>query len=112
VNRLTGGRAQIELGSDAATAAAAAQRDTSLQAEALLLFGIIVALAMLVIVGQSIARLASAAADDSPVLRALGSRRGQLVAVALAPGALVAAAGTAARVLRAGWPAGGSRVPP
>jgi len=93
VNRLTGGRAQIELGSDAATAAAAAQRGTSLQAEALLLFGIIVALAMLVIVGQSIARLASTAADDFPVLRALGSRRGQLVAVALAPGALVAGAG-------------------
>ncbi len=58
VNRLTGGRAQFELGSDDATAAAAAERGTSLQALALLLFGIIVALAMLVIVGQSIARLA------------------------------------------------------
>jgi FtsX-like permease family len=95
VNRLTGGRAQIELGSDGATAAAAAQRGTSLQALALLLFGLIVALAMLVIVGQSVARLAYIASDDFPVLRALGSRRGQLAAVALAPGAVVGAAGMA-----------------
>src|ERR1700733_1108188 len=93
VNRLTGHRAQFELGSDAATAAAAAERGTSLQALALLLFGIIVALAMLVIMGQSVARLAYTASDDFPVLRALGSSRGQLAAVALAPGALVAAAG-------------------
>jgi len=92
-NRLTGHRAQFELGSDAATAAAAAQRGTSLQALALLLFGIIVALALLVIVGQSVGRLAYIASDDFPVLRALGSSRGQLIAVALAPGALVAAAG-------------------
>jgi hypothetical protein len=93
VNRLTGGRAQFELGSDDAIAAAAVQRGTGLQALALLLFGIIVALAMLVIVGQSLARLAYIAADDFPVLRALGSSRGQLATVALAPGALVAAAG-------------------
>ncbi len=95
VNRLTGGRAQFELGSDDAIASAAVERGTSLQALALLLFGIIVALAMLVIVGQSVARLALTAADDFPVLRALGSSREQLVAVALAPGALVAAAGMA-----------------
>ena len=95
VNRLTGGRAQFELGSDDAIAAAAAERGTSLQALALLLFAIIVALAMLVVVGQSIARLALTAADDFPVLRALGCSRAQLAAVALAPGALVAAAGMA-----------------
>ena len=93
VNRLTGGRAQFELGSDDATAAAAAERGTSLQALALLLFGIIVALAMLIILGQSLARLAYAGSEELPVLRALGSSRGQLFAVALAPGALVAAAG-------------------
>ena len=98
VNRLTGGRAQFELGSDDATAAAAAERGTSLQALALLLFGIIVALAMLVIVGQSVARLALTAAEDFPVLRAIGCSRPQLVAVALAPGALVAAAGMALAV--------------
>jgi hypothetical protein len=95
VNRLTGGRAQIQLGSDDATDSAIAERGTSLQALALLLFGISVALAMLVIVGQSLARLAYIASDDFPVLRALGSSRGQRAAVALAPGALVAAAGMA-----------------
>ena len=95
VNHLTGGRAQFELGSDDATAAAAAERGTSLQALALLLFGIIVALALLVIVGQSVARLALTAAEDFPVLRAIGCSRPQLVAVALAPGAVVAAAGMA-----------------
>ena len=86
-----------EGGSDDATAAAAAERGTSLQALALLLFGIIVALALLVIVGQSVARLALTAAEDFPVLRTLGCSRAQL-AVALAPGALVAAAGMALAV--------------
>ena len=91
VNRLTGGRAQFELGSDDATAAAAAERGTSLQALALLLFGIIVALAMLVIVGQSLARLAltsprrispcsgrsdAAGRSWSPWLLSRGPRRG------------------------------------
>ncbi len=98
VARLTGGKAQFELGSDDVTAAAAVERGTSLQALALLLFGIIVALAMLVIVGQSVARLALTAAEDSSVLRALGCSRAQLIAVALAPGALVAAAGMALAV--------------
>jgi hypothetical protein len=98
VARLTGGEAQFQLGSDDVTAAAAAERGTSLQAQALLLFGIIVALAMLVIVGQSVARLALTAAEDSAVLRALGCSRAQLAAVALAPGALVAAAGMALAV--------------
>ncbi len=114
VNHLTAGRAQIELGSDDATAAAAAQRGTSLQAQALLLFGIIVAVAMLVIVGQNIARLAYTTAEDFPVLRALGSRPAQLVAMALAPGALVAAAGMAlaipaAYALSAATPVGVAR---
>ena len=95
VNRLTGGRAQFELGSDDATAAAAAQRGTSLQALALLLFGIVLALAMLVIVGQSLARLIHTDSGDFPVLRALGSSRRQLAVVALVPAALIAVAGMA-----------------
>ena len=80
-------------GDDASVAAASAQRGTSLQAFALLLFGVIVALAMLVIVAQSIARHAYTTSGDFPVLRALGTSRWQLFAVALAPGALVAAGG-------------------
>jgi hypothetical protein len=58
VKRLSGNHAQIQTGSDDRVAAASAQRGTSLQALALLLFGVIVALAMLVIVAQSIARQA------------------------------------------------------
>ena len=98
VRRMAGPQAQIQLGSDDVTAAAAAQRGTSLQAFALLLFGVSVAVAMLVIVAQSIARLTYTGADDFPVLRALGSSRPQLFAVAVAPGALVAVAGMALAV--------------
>jgi hypothetical protein len=95
VKRLSGNQAQIQTGSDDNIAAAAAQRGTGLQALALLLFGVVVALAMLVIVAQSIARQAHATSGDFPVLRALGTTRRQLFAVALAPGALAAAAGMA-----------------
>ena len=90
VKRVAGSHAQIELGSDAAVAAASARRGTSLQAFALVLFGVIVALVMVVTVGQSIARRAYTSSDDFPVLRALGTCGWQLFAVALAPGALVA----------------------
>jgi hypothetical protein len=98
VKRVVGNHAQFQPGSDDSTVAASAQRGTSLQAFALLLFGVIVALAMLVIVAQSIARQAYTASDDFPVLRALGATQGQLFAVALAPGALVAAGGMALAV--------------
>ena len=96
--RLSGNHAQFQSGSDDNIAAASAQRGTSLQAFALLLFGVIVALAMLVVVAQSIARQAYATSGDFPVLRALGTLHRQLLAVALAPGALVAAGGMALAV--------------
>ena len=73
--------------------AASARQGTSLQALALLLFGVIVALAMVVTVAQGIARRAYTSSGDFPVLRALGASAWQLFAVALAPGALVAAGG-------------------
>src|SRR6266516_3116992 len=56
VRRVTG--AQVLAGSDAHDAAVAAARGTSLQAFALLLFGVIVALSMVVIVGQSLSQAA------------------------------------------------------
>ena len=93
VKRVAGPHAQVLIGSDDAVAAAAAERGTSLQALALLLFGVIMALAMLVIVAQGIARLAYGSSGDFTTLRALGSSRRQLFAVALAPGALICAAG-------------------
>jgi hypothetical protein len=93
VKRVTGNHAHIQRGDDAAVAAASARQGTSLQALALLLFGVIVALAMVVTVGQGMARRAYTASGDFPVLRALGTSARQLFAVALAPGALVAAGG-------------------
>jgi hypothetical protein len=98
VKRLSGNHARIETGSDDDIAASSAQRGTSLQALALALFGVVVALAMLVIVAQSIARQAYATSGDFPVLRALGTTQRQLFAVALAPGALAAVAGMALAV--------------
>jgi FtsX-like permease family len=95
VRHLAGNDAQIELGDDNAAAGAFAQRGTTLEALALLVFAVIVALALLVVVGQSLARQTYAAAGDFPALRSLGATPRQLTAVALAPGALVAVAGMA-----------------
>jgi len=95
VKRVAGDSAQLELGDDNAAAGAFAQRGTSVEALALLAFGVIVALALLVVVGQSLARQVHAATADFPVLRALGAGPRQLAAAALAPGGLVAAAGMA-----------------
>src|SRR5262249_7984837 len=91
--RLFGDRVQFQAGRHDSTLAAAVQRGTSVQALALLLFGIIVAVTMLVIVGQSIARQVHTGSDDFPALRALGASPGQLFAVAFAPGTLAAAGG-------------------
>ena len=93
VKRLSGNHAQIQAGSDESIVAASVQRGTSVQALALLLFAVIVAVTMLVIVGQSIARQAHASSGDFPVLRAIGASPGQLFAVAFAPAALIAAGG-------------------
>jgi hypothetical protein len=96
VRRLAGANAQLELGGDDnAVAGASAQQGTTLEALALLVFAIIVALALLVVVGQSLARQTYAAAGDFPALKSLGATPQQLAAVALAPGALVAVAGMA-----------------
>ena len=93
IKRLSGDHAQIQAGSDESIVAASVQRETSAQALALLLFAVIVAVTMLVIVGQSIARQAHARSGDFPVLRAFGASPGQLFAVAFAPAALIAAGG-------------------
>jgi hypothetical protein len=93
VKRLGGGNAQLELGDDAASAAAFAQHSTSFEALALLVFAVIVALALLVVVGQSLVRQVRVVTADFPALRALGASPRQLAVAALAPGALVAIAG-------------------
>ena len=93
VKRLAGADAQLELGDDDAAAAAFAQRSTSLEALALLVFAVIVGLALLVVVGQSLVRQARIVTADFPALRALGTSPRQLTVAALAPGVLVAVAG-------------------
>ena len=93
LRQATHGRAQVFTGSDDAVAGASAQRGTTLQALALALFGGLVAVALLVIVAQGLARLAFAGSADFGALRALGCSRGQLFAVALLPAVLICAAG-------------------
>jgi hypothetical protein len=98
VKRVAGNDAQIELGDDDTAAGAFAQRGTTLEALALLVFAVIVALALLVVVGQSLARQAYASAGDFPALRSLGATPRQLTAIAATPGALVVLAGMALAV--------------
>jgi hypothetical protein len=93
VHRVAGQDAQVEAGSDAQTAAVAARRGTSLEGFALVLFGGIAALSLLIVVGQNIARQTYVASDDYPTLRALGVSRSQLFALALARGSFVAVSG-------------------
>ena len=93
VKRLGGGDAQLELGSDAAASAAFAQQSTSFEALALLVFAVIVGLALLVVVGQSLVRQVRLVTADFPALRALGAAPRQLTVAALAPAVLVAVAG-------------------
>jgi hypothetical protein len=98
VRAMSHGRAEVDAGSDDVVAAAAAERGTSLQALALALFGALVAVALLVIVAQGLARLAWASSGDFTALRALGCSRGQLFAMALVPAALISVAGMALAV--------------
>jgi hypothetical protein len=98
VKRVGGSNVQLELGDDNIAAGEFAQRGTTLEALALLVFGAIMALAVLVVLGQSLVRQAYAAAGEFPALRAVGATPRQLAAIALAPGALVAMAGMALAV--------------
>jgi hypothetical protein len=93
VKRLGDTSAQLELGDDNAASAAFAQQSTSFEALALLVFAVIVGLALLVVVGQSLVRQVRLVTADFPALRALGAAPRQLTVAALAPAALVAVAG-------------------
>jgi hypothetical protein len=98
VKAISHGRVRVYPGSDDMVAANAAERGTTLQALALALFGALVAVALLVIVAQSLARLAWSSSTDFSTLRALGCSRGQLFAIALVPAALISAGGMALAV--------------
>jgi hypothetical protein len=88
-----GGRAEVEVGSEAEETAGRARRAMRVQAVALLAFAALTAVGGLLVAGQSVARQVQLDAGDQVVLRAVGMTRGQLVAVTLVRVALVAAGG-------------------
>jgi len=93
VKRLPGDNTQMELGDDATMSGAFAQKSTSFEALALLVFAVIVGLALLVVVGQSLVRQVRLVTADFPALRALGAAPRQLTMAALTPAVIVAVAG-------------------
>ena len=87
------GDGQVHLGSDIQTAADKAQRPIHLEAIALALFGAIIGLAALLILGQALVRQVAADTDDHATLAALGADRRHLVAVPLARAVVIAVGG-------------------
>jgi ABC-type lipoprotein release transport system permease subunit len=71
------------------------------EAVALSVFGVIAALAMLVLVGQGLAQVISRSAPDTAVLRALGATRGQAALAAALPGVIAVLGGVALAVAAA-----------
>jgi hypothetical protein len=92
------GREALAEGFDGSTGdkavTAGTRRAIRLESAALAGFALLAALAALLLVGQTLGRQIRAEAVESPVLRALGMTRGQLVGVAVVRAAPVAAAGT------------------
>ncbi len=95
VNRLSAGRASVFPGSDDLDKAGKARHATSLEALALLSFGILAALVTSTLIAQALARQVHLDASEYPALRAMGMTRAQLVTVAAVRAALVGAVGAA-----------------
>ena len=77
------------------------QRAIGFKTLALLLFGVLVLLSMVLLVSQTLGRQVFLAAAEDPTLRALGMTRRQLVGVALVRAALIGAGGAALAVAAA-----------
>jgi hypothetical protein len=75
---------------DTATGVVVAGRASSLQTIALRVFGALIALAALLMLGQTLVRRTLLGSTDAPILRALGMTHRQFVWSALAPAGLVA----------------------
>lgn len=90
VMRITGGEAEVILGSNETNAGREAKRGTQVEAFALVLFGSLIALATLLILGQAFSRLMALEAQDHPTLRALGVTAGQLLILGVLRAALIA----------------------
>jgi hypothetical protein len=80
------------------TTTAGTRRAIGLESAALAGFALLAALAGLLLVGQTLGRQILLEAAESPILRALGMTRGQLVGVAVVRAAPIAAAGAALAV--------------
>jgi hypothetical protein len=104
LRRLYGGEAAAEgvdasIGDKAITAGT--RRAITLESAALAAFAVLTALAGLLLVGQTLGRQVLVEAAESPILRALGMTRGQLVGVAVVRAAPVAMAGALLAVVGA-----------
>jgi ABC-type lipoprotein release transport system permease subunit len=98
LNRLFGDRAAVEpsegLTTDE-TLTAGTRRAIGLESAALAAFALLAALAALLLVGQTLGRQILLEAVETPILRALGMTRGQLIGVAVLRAAPIALAGAA-----------------
>lgn len=94
-NAIGGGTINAEAGDVFQThpAAKSAQRGTRLVAIALVLFGAVVAVVTLLLVGQALSRLVTADADDLAILSALGATRRQLIGIETMRAAVVGIGG-------------------
>jgi FtsX-like permease family len=103
LGRLYGDRADlITQGLDSGeTVTAGTRRAIGLESAALAGFALLAALAGLLLVGQTLGRQILLEAADSPILRALGMTRAQLVGVALVRAVPIAAAGAVLAVVGA-----------
>jgi ABC-type lipoprotein release transport system permease subunit len=101
LRRLYGDRAAVEpaegLSTDK-TITAGTRRAIRLESIALAGFAVLAALAALLLVGQTLGRQILLEAAESPILRALGMTRGQLVGVAVVRAAPIAVVGAALAV--------------
>lgn len=99
VDQMSGGRLGAHPGSDDLAAARQAEHATSIEALALLLFGLLAAVLTAALLGQALSRQAFVDGADYPVLQAMGVTRGQVAATAALQSGLTAVLGA---VLAAG----------
>jgi hypothetical protein len=104
LRRLYGGEAaaeDVDASSGDKAITAGTRRAIALESAALAAFAVLTALAALLLVGQTLGRQVLVEAAESPILRALGMTRSQLVGVAVVRAGPVAIAGSALAVVGA-----------
>jgi ABC-type lipoprotein release transport system permease subunit len=99
VNQIAPGQAQLLIGSDAQQTASTVQRALDVESFGLWCFAALAALATIILVSVSFARLVDSDSGQLDELRAIGMTRRQLIAVAMARPATIAVIGGVAAVL-------------